>query len=406
VTIRAVSIIVPDEETLTVWIATAYDVCRDELRREPDPAYLASMIHVAATPPPEGGSKEAMIRVTRLSPEWHALHDRPQLPEAPPRASVCGVQTHFQGIWYETREFGRFPGAFLALLADDDRAAAIAQHQAAGDTHVTMDLTGAYREPAAIYPERLKNGHDWSNDLPGIKARVREAIVAGLFVDIALGGDGRSVNDNPSFGQYNDPVGDTYGHEWLMANLERIVTAFRGDAGSEAPDGEDLTRYMLFRPGYDGVFFGWGDPPGQPDRQPARVLAFGAKFRSILPDGYVCIEHGIGTIPVGEGGREYAGGMQTYDVIMSEFPNWPDRGDAVWQVAARLLGPAYRRPADQPAGDDPHPPFYLAPGTPRGPYVTCAFEFAKFPESRGQIPPDEVQRARDYYRALGYTFTG
>ena len=157
-TIRAVSIIVPDEETLTVWIATAYDVCRDELRREPDPAYLASMIHVAATPPPEGGSKEAMIRVTRLSPEWHALHDRPQLPEAPPRASVCGVQTHFQGIWYETREFGRFPGAFLALLADDDRAAAIAQHQAAGDTHVTMDLTGAYREPAAIYPERLKNG--------------------------------------------------------------------------------------------------------------------------------------------------------------------------------------------------------------------------------------------------------
>jgi len=239
-----VSIIIPDEATLAEWIATAYDVCRDELFREPDPAYLASMVHVAATPPPEGGSKEAMIRVTRLSPEWHAKHDRPQLPAIPSRDAVCGVRTHFQGISYDTREFGPFPGAFLALLADDDRAAALALHKALGDTHVTMDLTGAYREPAAIYPERLKNGHDWSNDLPGIKARVREAVVAGLFVDFALGGDGRSVNDNPAFGQYNDPVGDTYGHEWLMANLERIVTAFRGDAGSEAPDGEDLTRYM------------------------------------------------------------------------------------------------------------------------------------------------------------------
>jgi len=98
--------------------------------------------------------------------------------------------------------------------------------------------------------------------------------------------------------------------------------------------------------------------------------------------------------------------MQAFDVIMSEFPNWPDRGDAVWQIAGRLLGPAYRRPSDQPAGDDPRPPFYLAPGTPRGPYVACAFEFAKFPESRGRLQPDEVQRARDYYTALGYGFTG
>jgi hypothetical protein len=328
------------------------------------------------------------------------------LPEAPTRAQVCGVKMHFQGIYYETREFGRFPGAFIELLADDDFAGALAQHKAVGDTHVTMNLTGAYREPGVVYPERLRNGHDWTNDLAGIKARIRAAVVAGLFVDFALGGDGRSVSADPAFGQYDDPVGWTYGFEWLMQNFSRVATAMRGDEGSACPDGEDLTRFMLFRPGYDGVFYGWRDPPGQPDHQPERVIAFGSLFRSVLPDGYLAIEHDIGHIPVGEGGGEYSRGMRSYDVILSEFPNWPETGDAVWQIAGRLLGPAYRRPADQPASDDPRPPFYLAPGTPRGPYIAVAFEFAKFPESRGRISPEDVDRAREYYRGLGYTYTG
>lgn len=332
---------------------------------------------------------------------------RGTLPAVPTRAAVCGVRTHFQGLEYDTREFGRFPAAFLELLRDDDFADALETHRAAGDTHVTMNLTGAYREPSVLYPERLRNGHDWTTDLPGIKARVRQAICAGLFVDFALGGDGRSVNADPTVGQYNDPVGDTYGHEWLIKNLPRVTEAFRGTALSACPDGEDLTRYMLFRPGYDGVFYGWGGDRDGVDRQPQRVIDFGAWFRLWLPDGYLAIEHDIGHIPVGEGGAEFARGMQSYDVILSEFPNWPETGDAVWQIAARLLGPAYRRPADQPATDDPHAPFYLAPGTPRGAYVTCAFEFAKYVESHGRgLASSEVDRARAYYRSLGYTYTG
>jgi hypothetical protein len=345
-------------------------------------------------------------RATAPSLTFRNLTGGAALPAAPTRAHVCGVRTHFQGIYYDTREFSTFPGAFLALLQDDDFRNALRTHLAAGDTHVTMDLTGAYREPAAIYPERLKNGHDWSNDLPGIKARIRAAVSAGLFVDFTLGGDGRSVNADPAFGQYNDPVGWTYGHEWLMQNFARVATAMRGDAASECPDGEDLTRFMLFRPGYDGVFYGWGGDADGIDRQPQRVIAFGSLFRSILPDGYLAIEHNIGHIPVGEGGREFGAGMQSYDVILSEFPNWPETGDAVWQIAGRLLGPRYRRPPDQPAHDDPSPPFYLAPGTPRGPYVAVAFEFAKFPESRGRNTVEDVDRARAYYRSLGYTFTG
>jgi hypothetical protein len=191
-----------------------------------------------------------------------------------------------------------------------------------------------------------------------------------------------------------------------MRNFPRVGRALRGDADSACPDGEDLTKFILFRPGYDAVFYGWGGDPDGVDRQPQRVFAFGSLFRSVLPDGYLAIEHDLGHIPVGEGGAEYAHGMQAYDVIMSEFSNWPATGDPVWQVAARLLGPAYRRPPDQPAGDDPRPPFYLAPGTPRGPYFACAFEYAKFVESRGRISQEEVDRARQYYRRLGYTYTG
>jgi hypothetical protein len=345
-------------------------------------------------------------RATAPSLTFRTLIGSAALPAAPTRAQVCGVHMHFQGIVYDTREFGTFPGAFIELLRDDDFEDALRQHLAVGDTHVTMNLTGAYHEPAAIYPERLKDGHDWTNDLPGIKARIRAAVSAGLFVDFALGGDGRSVNAHPAFGEYNDPVGWTYGFEWLMENFPRVGTAMRGDQGSACPDGEDLTRFMLFRPGYDGVFFGWGGDTDGVDRQPGRVIAFGALFRSILPDGYLAIEHDIGHIPVGEGGREYGAGMQSYDAILSEFPNWPETGDAVWQIAGRLLGPEYRRPPDQPPADDPSPPFYLRPGTPRGPYFAVAFEFAKFPESRGRLTVDDVDSARAYYRALGYRFTG
>lgn len=351
------------------------------------------------------------------------------LPPPPPREVVCGVRTHFQGIVYQTREFGRICGFAPELLADDDRPLARAAHRAVGDRHLTFNLTGAYREPRVIYPERLRNGHDWTHDLPGIKARIREAVVDGFCVDFSLGGDGRSQpkQSNGSY-TYNDPVGDTYGYEWLMDNLARIVKAIRGDADSEAP-GEDLTPWTLFRPGYDAVFYGWGDGPAEPDCQPQRVIDFGALFRKIHPTGYLYIEHTPGNIPLGEGGYDWAPGpfdpskgreaygMRHFDTIGAEFVNWPDRDDTIWQVAGRMLNP-YHRPAEQPSADDPHPPFLLAAGTPRGPWCAVAYEYGKYPESHGAFgSADDVQNGRDsivrvgnearaYYQALGYQYWG
>jgi hypothetical protein len=148
------------------------------------------------------------------------------------------------------------------------------------------------------------------------------------------------------------------------------------------------------------VFYGWGNS-GEPDLQPQRVVDFGTLFRQVCPDGYLAIEHTPGNIPVGEGGSDWVvgGRMMTYDVVLSEF-FWPATGDQVWQIVGRLNRP-YHRPPDQPADDDPNPPFYLAYDTPRGPVFYVPFEYATYQWTRGQVTEAQVEEARQYFYAMG-----
>ncbi len=155
---------------------------------------------------------------------------------------------------------------------------------------------------------------------------------------------------------------------------------------------------MLYARLWDGVFYG---------STPDQIRAFGVAFRALLPTGYLAIEHQPGRIPVGGGAGDWAagGGMSTYDVLLSEFNNWAPgqpAGDGVWQVGGRLLGPAYRRPSDQPAGDDPHPPWYLREQTARGPYYAVAFEFAEYEWVRERMTIGRIQELRRYFRSLGW----
>jgi hypothetical protein len=236
-----------------------------------------------------------------------------------------------------------------------------------------------------------------------MRQRICEAIRAGFpNVWLFLAGDGMS---NPN-GGYNDPVGWTYGYEWLMANLQRIITSLQPLDGADpsSDDARDLTQYILFCPGYDGVFYGWGNNPND------CVEAFGKLFRSILPNGYLAIEHTTGNIPIGNGPADYApgGSMQNFDVIFSEFDNQPTPdNDSYWQVAARLLGPAYVRPPDQPSWDDPPPaPFYLKYPTPRGPFYANALEYYAYPWVRKAVTTAQVEAKRQAMRGLGYTLVG
>lgn len=329
----------------------------------------------------------------------------PVLPRPPTRAQICGIRTSLQGLTYHTRQFGEFPAWFYAGLNASDRARARADHLAAGDTHISISISEAYLEPGTLLPDALLPGYDFSYALDAFRALLVETIAGGLLIDLPLAGDGLSVTPDPQQGQYNDPVGRTYGYQWLMQNLERIVLSLKGDGTPATPD---LTPYIIFRPGWDGVFYGWSVSGDDPDPQPWRVNAFGQLFRSLLPNGYLAIEHTTGTIPVGNGPADYAPGglMRPYDTILSEFDTVHQ--DSCWQVVARLV-PTYHRPPDQPIHDDPHPPFYLAPGTPRGPYFYVAFEPTQggaYQWVRGACSLAEVQAVRAYLHQLGASLTG
>ncbi len=322
------------------------------------------------------------------------------LPAIPTRAQVCGLRTSLAGLTYQTTQYGPVPAWFYGKLNADDRASARATHRAAGDTHIPFPITEAYREPGTLWPADLADGYDYTQDLDTFRSIALETICDGFFLDVPLGGDGLGAGPD-----YNDPVGRTYGQQWLMDNLSRIVTGLQGDGTEAKPD---LTPYMIFRPGWDGVFYGWSNPGETPDPQPGRVRDFGELFRSLLPNGYLAIEHTPGNIPCGEGGSDYGAGglMTTYDTIMSEFNTVHE--NSCWQIVGRMVSP-YNRPPDQPAGDDPHPPFYLAPGTPRGPYFYVGFEPTKggvYEWCRGRCSEQDVIDTRNYLKAIGCQFTG
>jgi hypothetical protein len=319
-------------------------------------------------------------------------------PPAPSRDQVCALRTSLQGLTYTTAQYGAFPAWFYAMLSPADRAGARATHRAAGDTHITIPISEAYKEPGTLWPDELKQGYDFTQDLQTFRAILTEAICDGFFIDVPLAGDGMGAGPG-----YNDPVGNTYGYQWLMNELPSIVEALKGD-GTEP----DLTPFLLFRPGWDGVFYGWGVNGEVPDQQPDRVRKFGEEFRRLLPNGHLAIEHTPGNIPCGEGGGDFAPGglMRNYDTILSEFNTVHE--DSCWQVVARMVHP-YHRPADQPSGDDPNPPFYLAPGNERGRYFYVAFEptvGGVYEWCRGRCSLADVNDVRAYLRGLGCELTG
>jgi hypothetical protein len=402
----------PTPPNLQMYLGTIVALVREELGptraanfENPADLLCAILLNMALY----GKTGEEMRAWLRQSDEWKARHDTPAapipvpsaaLPPIPTRDQVCALKTSLQGLTYHTTQYGSIPAWFYAGLNETDRTIARATHRNAGDTHLPISIAAAYQEAGTLWPEALKAGYDYTQDLDGFRALLTDVIRDGLFIDLPLAGDG--LGDGPG---YNDPVGHTYGYGWLLANLARIIAALQGDGSLERPD---LTPYILFRPGWDGVFYGWGVEGEIPDQQPDRVRRFGELFRSLLPHGHLAIEHTTGKIPCGEGGEDYAPGglMRTYDTILSEFNTVHE--DSCWQIVARMV-PHYTRPSDQPAGDDPHPPYYLAPGTERGPYFYVAFEptvGGVYEWCRGRCSVADVNAVRAYLRGLGCALTG
>lgn len=320
----------------------------------------------------------------------------PPLPSPLPRLELLRAPCTFQGLTVETSQFGVLPWfepaiGWLDLL--DDRLAVYAVKRAAGDTLINIALTGQYSEPGQAYANIP--GRDYSEDLPALRALIVEALTVGGMrgVLLMLGGDG----NNP------DPVGMTKGRTWLMQNFQRIYDALA-----------DLSPYIIWCPGYDGVVPAWGPAVYA---YPSVVDEWLLFARSVVgPSGYLALELAAGYAHWGGEGRNYTTAAgQALDVVISELP-YPmgppalyDPANAtpwnqVWQIVGRLQRPYYRS-ADQPADDDPNPPYYLAGGTPRGLFVYWAWEFDTYGWVRW-LPVYIVDEHRQALRALGCAQVG
>jgi hypothetical protein len=319
------------------------------------------------------------------------------LPAAPTRAQIGAVKLTFQGLTVALPDFGTIPWfepAISSLSAADRKLVYAAKH-AAGDTHIAIALSWNYAGDGAYsYPVP---GTDLTANLPAFRALVHEAIENGFYVLAFLAGDGES----PPGGGHDDPVGWTYGYAWLMQNLSSIVTSL------QQPD--DLLPYVILVPGWDGVAPGWAPDASNPSSgtyaYPSELDNYLLHARSLVgPKGSLGVELATGYSHWGGGAANYTSpaGL-ALDVILQEFPG-PPTGDQVWQIAGRELGPAYVRPPDQPAGDDPNPPFYLSGATPRGPFFPIAYEYDEYRWVRDGVTPAEVQQEKAYLKAAGYPY--
>jgi len=264
-------------------------------------------------------------------------------PPAPTRQQALDYHTHFLGgIVVDSPTYGLMPwwDSALAWCDQTTRQLAYAAKRAAGDTHAILHVPNGkplYDEGGQFYSPDKFGALDWTRGESQLTVDfdhlLNEILDNGFYFHIAM----------------DETQQDSM-------NISKLVARRLKDLG--------LSAYGFMIPGYDGIFYGW--PPDV-------IVLWAADARSINPDILLGIEHQPGKIPLGNGADDYrtTGLMSGFDVILGEFDMPAD--DTVWQVLGRMIRP-YHRPPEQPAGDDPNPPFYLQDASARGPYVYVAFE--------------------------------
>ncbi len=313
------------------------------------------------------------------------------LPPIPTRDQILCVNCAMQGLTVQTRQYGAVPywDGVLGWFDQSDRDAIYQALSNAGKTHCGVQLSGQYNEPGQFYTHIP--GKDWTSDLPGFRALVLEVIRAGYFPLIFLAGDGLRF----------DAEGLTYGHDWLMEHLCEILISLDG-----------LLPYCVLCPGYDGII-GYDEStqtfgPWSLDQ----VNAYLVWLRQQAPDCYSAIEPSAGPLNGTLPKFLSDGGYNALDLILNEL-NGPPNDDVTWQGAARLLGPSYVRPPDQPIGDDPDAPF--GPNSPkwscrvptsRGEMKAAGFEYFTWAWVRDRVTSADVERWRQYLRRMGYPGAG
>ncbi len=283
----------------------------------------------------------------------------------------------FQGLTVDTDQYGpiRAWGPELGSLTDTDADGYVQQSMARGFSAVEFAVSWNYQSPSFHYPVP---GSDLSQNLPELRRRAKRAIQVGAplglkAVFLFCAGDGEGSGPG-----YNDPVGWTYGRQWLMANFVRIYNAF----GPQGDDPTDLRGWMVFVPGYDACdAYAWLS--GQ------NVADWWHLQRATLDvgGGYAGYEWPAGQCQLGDGFPTYSpenGGC--IDCWLLELPTglYPPTDavsiQAITQQLGRMCRP-YLRPSW--AVDDPHPPYYGPFDTPRGFAIVQCYEVSTYDWVRG-----------------------
>lgn len=332
---------------------------------------------------------------------------RAPLPTPPTRDQICTVRCELQGIqlsngWHLFEPEIGWLGFDAAFRSEAYAKKRLPRPGApAGDTHVALSL-----DP----PQSLEPG---LASLPRIKQRIRDAITEEGMSGVLLFcmGDG-----NPAGERDHDP--GAFGWQWLMDHFAEIHAYMQ--------QGEDLTPWIVYVPGFDGVVPAW---------QPfTRVNDYVSMARSVVgPTGHLGIELANGYMSwTGEANCWSTEDGKKFDVILQEFPIGvspcvgpppsmltPDGAWGPWttndqrapwtqtyQIVGRMVRP-YTRPAWVPTGDDPNPPFVLAGGTPRGPFFYVGWEIDTYLWCRVQrISRDEIDAHRQCLITMGCTLVG
>lgn len=316
-------------------------------------------------PSHDGNSFDVNLKPTQVLPNFT-------------RDQICGAQVTLSGLTINTVQFGVQPWfelAYQCLSSFSDRQAVRDQKKTAGDTGIIIEF---FTNQGYIYPEP----GTWLNqcislygefNLQQFRNLVLETLYDGMVPVIVYDGDN---GEDPNNGYPN-----------ALRQLP-ILTSLLADVNH-------LVLYARF---WDGVFYG---------TTPDQIQNFGKEFRKLLPQGHLAIEFNPGHIPVGNGPSDYQPGgmMQDYDVIVGEF-EFPDYAqDSTWQVVARLNNP-YFRPSDQPANDDPNPPYYLSQPNPRGKFYSWCMEVGAYQWVRKQVSFAELQNVGLYFRNMGAKIVG
>lgn len=317
------------------------------------------------------------------------------------RDQIGTMRLGWQGCTYHLAR-GDSPSWVPSALAGEDRAQAYRDEQACGNTHVFVPLSYAYFENRTLYAAEVTAGYDDAYNLPEWKGRIEEALRLGFIPVLPLACDGHSPGGNTTQpGIYSDPVGHTYGKEWCLANLPRLLGYLE-----DGDDHVNLRKKVGLQGGFELINYGGYSPQDWIDLHRA--------IRAIWPDAFIFGEIG-GYTWGGDADPNFLNGPigwwsgpggQDVDGIIEEFssPYASDVRVDYEQVAAAHIvrddGERARvgiKPENRIAFE------LLAGGTPRGPWYVIAGEIASYDWARrGAAMLDVLNAKRAELRGLGF----